>query len=259
MLLFARAKIPTPILNCADFASVFGGKDGASLDLDTQGLLRPVETIALPGTKFEILGSMEQQIVQVATRDYPGELLYVDNRFLEPVDPKYPERTSQLPTREEILERVKAMEGVTYIWGGNWSQGIPKLLELYPPKKPLNAALETIWTLRGVDCSGLLYQAADGATPRNTSALVSFGHPVPIAGKDNREIIRSLQPLDLIVWAGHVILVLDQDTLIESRAGRGVVRSDMHQRLQEIRKERTPLDSWASGPHFVIRRFPSTS
>ena len=116
-----------------------------------------------------------------------------------------------------------------------------------------------------MDCSGLLYQATGGWTPRNTSQLVSYGTGVVVEGKDAREIAESLKPLDLIVWGGHVIIVLDRNTAIESRlrcgrpANGGVVTTPLQQRLSEIMRTRRPVDAWpARGKQegiFVVRRW----
>ena len=71
--------------------------------------------------------------------------------------------------------------------------------------------------MRGVDCSGLLYEATGGFTPRNTSALVTVWKSRPCCRSEHREIVGRLEPLDLIVWNGHVLIVLDRLRLIESR------------------------------------------
>jgi hypothetical protein len=119
--------------------------------------------------------------------------------------------------------------------------------------------------LRGVDCSGLLYEAAGGFTPRNTSALVRFGKPVPVAGLTAAELARRLEPLDLIAWNGHVLIVLDRERLIESRpdcTGRagGVRVRPLSVALEEIMKTRKPLDDMGDekageGKGFVVRRW----
>jgi cell wall-associated NlpC family hydrolase len=119
--------------------------------------------------------------------------------------------------------------------------------------------------LAGLDCSGLLYQATGGWTPRNTAQLLLFGEAVDIAGKSSREIATVLQPLDLIVWNGHVIIVLDQQTAIESRlecgkpGNGGVKMTPLSQRLAEIARTRRPVNSWPKGSKqndlFVVRRW----
>jgi hypothetical protein len=119
--------------------------------------------------------------------------------------------------------------------------------------------------LAGLDCSGLLYQATGGWTPRNTSGLLSFGRGIAVAGKTAVELARLLQPLDLIVWNGHVIIVLDRETAIESRlecgkeGNGGVVTTPLRQRLAEIMRTRRPMDVWPSEGKqpgvFVVRRW----
>jgi hypothetical protein len=122
-----------------------------------------------------------------------------------------------------------------------------------------------MWQLAGVDCSGLLYEATNGFTPRNTFSLVEYGRSVPIAGLDPVKIVERLEPLDLIVWSGHVMIVLDRERLIESRLdsggkGGGVRVRPLREALAELMKGRVPLDdykavtaNWEKG--FVIRRW----
>ena len=69
----------------------------------------------------------------------------------------------------------------------------------------------------GVDCSGLLREANKGNTPRNTRQLLTVGNPVDIEGLTMDQIISKVQPLDIIVRDGHVVIILDQDRAIESR------------------------------------------
>ena len=189
---FAIAKIPTPLLNTPNFTE---------LQKDDQGLLRAVETVCLPGSKFEILRDLGD-IVQVKTKEYAGDNLFAHKRCLAFVS-HCDERVKQLYMKKEILERLEAMLGSAYIWGGNWHAGVPEM--------------EPFFDLKGVDCSGLLYEATNGFTPRNTSELVNFGH----------EVTGKLEPLDLIVWKGHVLIVFDENTTIESKLSAGVIKSKL--------------------------------
>ena len=75
---------------------------------------------------------------------------------------------------------------------------------------------EEQWQLTGVDCSGLIYWASNGYTPRNTSWLVDYGTPLDIGGKSLNQIIPMLEPLDIIVWRGHMMVLYDDDHTIES-------------------------------------------
>lgn len=156
------------------------------------------------------------------------------------------------------------MLGKPYVWGGNWSEGIPELFSLYPPRGELDPTTKAIWSLAGVDCSGLLYEAAEGATPRNTSQLLNFGQPLHIKEIGKIEWHNLLQPLDAILYKGHVLFVLDQKTIIESKFPHGVILRDLDERLGEILSEKRYVEAWdaAADPQkqFTIRRFiPSIS
>ncbi len=257
---FAIAKFPTPILNTPHFREIFGGSDGASLPLDNRDLLRAVETVALPQTKFELLDRCSEHIFRVKTRDYAGDSLYADSRFLSFTAHEPPERAQICPTPDLILHRMKSLKGMMYVWGGSWPS-VPYMLDLYPPARTLEEKIFKTWAFHGVDCSGLLYWATDGSTPRNTSELVSFGKSLPIEGKSLEEIQKLLRPLDLITWKGHVIIVMNQNETIESLAGHGVVTYPLSVRLNEIEQnyKRRPVSRWVDETCFVINRWFSFS
>lgn len=214
----ARAIGPTPVLYTGSFSEVFGGVSGTGLLLDEYHQIDPVEFVALSGTVFHIVGVLsdnEQLIYQVTSSEYPYETdrgYYIDARFVDTYWVPLGElgaREKSLPSREAILEHLHSSLGLPYIWGGDVPTGVPKLLEYYPPKASVPDELRAKWTLRGVDCSGLLYAATDGATPRNTSSLVSYGTGLTVAGKTAVEIVALLQPLDILAWKGHTLIVLD--------------------------------------------------
>jgi len=205
------AKVPTPVLNTPDFANNFGAKN---LPLDEKGLFRPLELIALPGTHFSLKKQISPYIAEVTTEEYPCSPLYIDLRFTTPCSSSSP-RKKALPPPARILERLEKSLGLPYIWGGNWGQGIPELQTLYKAST----------TFQGVDCSGLLYEATDGFTPRNTSELLQFGEEVT-----SRENIR---PLDLIIWPGHVVIAFDSATTIESLHPQGVIIQPLSKALPQ--------------------------
>ena len=113
---------------------------------------------------------------------------------------------------------------------GNWARGVPEMLAYYPPQPPLDKKIETLWTLQGLDCSGLLFEATNGATPRNTSQLLKFG----------RSLLPSeqLKPLDMIIYPGHVLFVRDENTIIESKSPFGVRICSLIQRVKELSQTR---------------------
>jgi len=271
--LYAVAVSPTPVLNTPDFAGVFGGRDGKNIRLDGCGQIRAMEFVALPGTVFRVektLNSGGQVIYRVTTDDYPyptTQGYFIDGRFVKTSADPIPQRPRNLPPRQKVIDNLLAARGSRYVWGGNVREGIPRLLSFYPPASglPLSPTTADLWQLAGVDCSGLLYEATGGYTPRNTSALVTYGSPVPIKGLDTAKIIQLLQPLDLIVWNGHVMIIIDRERVIESRLdchgnGGGVRVRSLREALGDIRKSRVPLDNISTAVDrgvkgFVIRRW----
>lgn len=270
---YAVATGPVPVLNTPDFRSVFGGNDGTTLAVDRCGQLRALEFIALPGTAFRIEGSSSDilsPVYRVTSDDYPYPSTtgyYIDSRMVRTTDCAPMPRKRTLPDPETIISRLVSAVGTPYQWGSNLRQGIPEMLSLYPPtgNQPLEKGSPETWTLQGLDCSGLLYEATNGWTPRNTSELVGYGSPLPIAGLDADGIVRIVQPLDLIAWKGHVMIILDQERLIESRLDcqgttGGVKIRDLREALQQLLAVRMPLNEYethdpATPPGFVIRRW----
>jgi len=269
---YGVARYATPVLNSPALGEIFGGPDGKSLKTDRCGQVRQLEFIALPGTVFKLLARLPGAVApvyRVATDDYPtpdGTSLYIDSRFIELRDERPPARIRTLPPRERIITALKKAIASPYVWGGNIPEGAGALLgTLYTTAAEIDDRVIRRITLAGVDCSGLLYQATGGWTPRNTTQLVSYGTGVAVAGKSAQEIAESLEPLDLIVWGGHVIIVLDRETAIESRlrcsqpAHGGVVTTPLAQRLAEIMRTRRPANAWpVAGKRegvFVVRRW----
>ena len=266
------AAYPTPVYSVKDIPALYYNSDGMpELKLDKFGHLRELEFIALPSTKFELMKTEQVKgrvIYQVKTGEYPAaDSLYVDARFVRVVVDDYPQRRQKMPVKSEIIKSMLGMVGQPYRWGGNFYQGIKQMEIFYPfVKGKLADSDQKAWCLEGVDCSGLLYQATGGAIPRNTAQLVGFGKAVKISGCSVREIISRVKPLDMIVWNGHVIYVLDSENVIESRpryddgAVGGVRVHSLRTVLEGIMESRVPVDDYYSSAvkhkrRFVIRRF----
>lgn len=252
----------TPVLNTPDFHSVFGGPDGSRVKLDKRGLIGEMEFIAFPNTVFRITETYnngDHDILKVTTADYPYSStdLFIDGRFIRLTDSLPSDRSQEIPDRDSVLEKINSLENYPYMWGGNYAEGIEKLLEYYKPATEPDEDTKSKWCLKGVDCSGLLYQATNGSTPRNTSSLINYGEGLDVQNKSLEEIAQLLQPLDLIVWSGHVIIVLDNETVIESTPDYGVHKSNLKSRLKSVIKERIPVNDWntTNGKRFVVRRW----
>ena len=199
---------PAPILNTPNFSSVFGGENGSEIPLNPKGQPHHFEFVALEGMAFqveEMIPTHNATIYRVLCPFYSrSSALYLDSRFAKPGTNVIPQT---LPPSKIIITKMTALLGSPYVWGGNWSAGIPEMLSYYPAKGPINDRTRTLWTLRGVDCSGLLFEASHGATPRNTAQLLHFGTPVEIGAK--------LKSLDMILCPGHVVFILDEKRTIE--------------------------------------------
>lgn len=258
-----------PVLNTPDFKAVFGGASGQDLKVDRCGQVRELEYTALPGTLFTILKKQRSgtaDIYQVETGEYmapPNVRLYVDGRFLKLQRLAPAPRRPALPPREEIVSALRGAAGSSYVWGGNVRSGVPELEAWF--SGGIRGGDRERLTLAGLDCSGLLYHATGGWTPRNTAQLLAYGQGVAIAGKTSAEIASTLHPLDLIVWNGHVIIVLDQQNAIESRlecdkpGNGGVVMTPLSQRIAEVTRTRRPVNVWPDGKKrqdiFAVRRW----
>lgn len=224
-----------------------------SIPVDQQGHPRHNEWIALPGEQLFVEEELDGGIVRISSPRYQGEHLFADRRTL--TFAASPAHVSPPPSARSILNRMEQWIGVPYLWGGNWQRGIEAWLDWYPPAQPLNGKERDLWIFRGLDCSGLLYEASDGYFPRNTAELLRTGRAVPIAGKDPAGIARIVQPLDSLVYRGHIVFVLDPLHTIESQAERGgVVVRPLRERLAELCAIKTPADDPGTPGGFVCRR-----
>lgn len=224
-------KGPVPVFHTKNLHKIFS----SPLQLCPKGCLLETELIVLEGTELSFLAEHEH-VWEVTIPSYPSQnLLFVPkvNQFTEDRIPQ-----PKVPVKPEILARLEAMVGKKYIWGGNVSRGIPEMLDWFPPSKELSEEEQKVWTFEGVDCSGMLYEATHGNTPRNTSQLVHFGTEI--------DVKEPLEPLDLIVWDGHVVIVLG-DYTIEARMQEGSVFTTPTQERLDAAKE--------EAPHLTIRRW----
>lgn len=214
--MFATVCLNAPLFNKKEIKDAF-------LHFDEFHLVRDVETVLLPGSVLTILDEKEG-VCEIVTEEYTSvKPLYIDVRFINKVDTKPESRKKILSSKKVMLERLKTFPSLPYIWGGNVPEGIPSLLSLYPPKRALSTFEYFYWQLKGVDCSGLLYWLTNGSSPRNTAEIIAT-YPE----------VKSLKPLDLIAWKGHVLIALPNNQVIESRQYDGIIRSDLTKRLKEV-------------------------
>jgi cell wall-associated NlpC family hydrolase len=248
---YAVASVPTPVYNSPQAAA-----SSAPPPTDHCGQVRQLEWIAFAGTPFTVVAEIilnRQSVLEVTSPSYrppPSVRLFVAASGLEPRASLPPLPIPAPRSAEELLQLLRSAIGLPYVWGGNLRQGVQ---------------FGQTRHFAGLDCSGLLYEATDGATPRNTADLVSYGRAVPVAGLTPAQLLKRLKPLDLLVWKGHVVIVADGEQAIESllvcgQAGNGGVRlTPLRQRLREIMTTRQGVDSWPKQhgkQHlFVVRRW----
>lgn len=269
---YAVAEIPTPVFNIPDFPFIFGGGDGKTLGLGKCRQVWNLEFIAMPNTVFRVEDTVkkgETVIYRVTTEEYPSNKgLFIDGRFVRISEDRPHERVRHLPSKKAVTETLLSANGQEYVWGGNSRNGVPEMLSFYPPSSNIDSESQKRWMLKGLDCSGLLYEATGGYTPRNTDALMDYGTIVHITGLNASQIIKKIKPLDLIVWKGHVIIILDRKRAIESRLDydkekpgcQGGVRiRPLKEVLEETLKNKTPVDEYnevnGGKNKFIIRRW----
>ncbi|MFY7843173.1 MAG: NlpC/P60 family protein [Rhabdochlamydiaceae bacterium] len=245
----------TPIFNTPHIHHLFGGEKENEIILDAQGLFRDLEVILFPEEIIVIKEIFQNNVYRVSTTVYEGTELYLDGRFLLKIDAPSVKSSKHLPSSIKCSEQLKSLTDHPYLWGGNLPKGIEKMRELYPSKGPLNEQMQRIWSLIGFDCSGLLYYVTNGITPRNTSQLIEYGQHVDILDKKIDGIIQAVRPLDIIVWKGHVVIILDRENCIESVVSSGVITSSLKERLEKITETKKAAKVIKSPEEFVIRRW----
>jgi hypothetical protein len=246
-----------PILNTPNFKDIFGGQNN-NLKTDEKGHIRELEFIALKNMIFRIINQTSYPyIYEVENDQYNKKSLFIDRRFAKEI---FSNNTLPKPTlcnlsKEEIIKKLISLLGTKYLWGGNWSRGVEKIIKYYPPSFSLNEEELSKWQLKGIDCSGYLFEVTNGCTPRNTGELVNYKTPINIEGLSLAEIAKLVKPLDLIVYIGHVIIILDSEHTIESREKFGVIKTPIIERFKELFASKKPANIYKNNTDFVIRRW----
>lgn len=236
--------------------------------IDQLSIVLPVWT---PVTLIDKVEKWDFTYYEVRTRDFDvwywnKDAYYLDSRFVEKKENKPDEVIHKLPDMSSIFKTLLAAVDSQYIWWGSYYQWIPEINELYPTPEDveLSTGEQQYKILQWTDCSWLLWQATNGYTPRTTRTLLTFWNSVPISWNSVSQIIKKVKPLDLIVWAGHVIIILSDEYAIESiwkeNFQWGVEIISLEERLEDIFTRRQPVDDWnksnlSEKKKFVIRRW----
>ena len=215
----------TPLFNNGIFAAITN--DYYTLKFDDQFLIRSLETILYPGSKITVLTKGKKNpshFLQVKVDDYPSDkelFIHEQSALIKNAAKKI------MPSLAAIQKKLRSLEGLPYFWGGTLATPLFGKEHPFKTIQALTPFERKCFSFEGLDCSGLLYHVTNGATPRNTSYLMHLG-----------TVCEDLRPLDLLLWQGHVVIVLDENHTIEAREIDGVVIEDLEKRLSEIHKER---------------------
>ena len=276
---YASTILPTPLYWLSkdeeiDINKIMWWEWTTWLLLDSYNTIDQLDIVLPTGTPVTLIDKVENwkfTYYEARTRDFDAwysgnSAYYLDSRFIEKKDSKPAEVIPVLPDKKTIYNNLLSAVGSLYVWWGSRYQWIPEINDLYPTPSDvqLSENEQKYKILQWTDCSGLLWQATNGYTPRNTRQLLTFWKSVPISWDTINQIIEKVQPLDLIVWAGHVIIVLSDDYVIESLWKENyewwAEIVNLQGRLEDIFTRRQPVDEWSESnlpdkEKFVIRRW----
>ncbi len=202
--------------------------------------------------------------------------------------------------KQQVINRLKSCEGSMYLFGGCYSKGVGVFREFLEKigfvdmfEKHIkdndihlsNEERELVLNLKGLDCSGLLCQATDYLFMGDAKDVYRFGidnkgYLLDIAGKNSKEICNMLEPLDVIVYKGHMIVVIDDNMVIQAvglgenaNAFASVTSSDPKRKYNRVvidnaydiikaimeRLRKTPTSEWEyddEDKFMIMRCFP---
>ena len=189
--------------------------------LDEYEQIDPVQSVLFSWTTVIIedeLYDRDNLIYKIQLNEIPWYFdSYIDARFINTYSTQPPERNIILPSKEEIINNLKLQVWHQYIRWGVMPTWVPELSQYYNPIINLPYYVENKLILKWFDCSWLLHYSTNWFTPRNTGGLIVFWTWLHIAWLNSDDIMKLLKPLDIIVWKWHVMIVIDEENLIESR------------------------------------------
>ena len=130
---YAVARSATPVFNTPEIPAFYlvDGKRRQTLQDDCQ-IVKELETIAFPGTVFRVEEELKRggmTVLKVTTEDYPypsASGYYIDADGVAPMNARPPEREKRLPSKREVIEKMRGMVGSRYTWGGNLHGGLER-------------------------------------------------------------------------------------------------------------------------------------
>jgi hypothetical protein len=203
----------TPLFNKNTFYKEINYNGG----VDKTFHLRILETVAFPKTTIVKIGEVDGILELIFPKYSKTMHLFTFSSFIQEGEGE----EKNIPSKNQILNDLLNFPKIPYLLGGT----TPFVIDM------MSFLTHDVFTNRhrkifGIDCSGLLYFVTNGYLPRNTSQMWEIGKQV-----------KDIEPLDIILFPGHVIIYLTDGKVIESRQFDGVTISKWEERISQIPKE----------------------
>lgn len=163
------------------------------------------------------------RVVTSAYHRYAIEPLFALDAVLEPFRGHCEPGAGRPPKRADVLARLLELLGTPYLFGGTSERGSPRqrqvLVELgaFEERDLDHPELDRIARAHGIDCSGLLNAATEGFFIGDSRDTVHLGPVLDLReGTPPDEVARMLEPLDVIVWQGHMVIAMGDGRIIQS-------------------------------------------
>jgi hypothetical protein len=232
----ALAGEPLTLFTVADVSALY---DRAALHADLAATRLPRQRVdrriakVLPAGSVLRVDDVTRDVVRVvdcAYRPFFEKELFALNCGLEPAPFGSTWERPAIPPSERILERLLAFEGVRYLFGGSAPEGSDRQMrwlvesERLLPDDLAQPDLRRLARSAGIDCSGLFNAATEYAFFGDTKDVYSrFARSlVRLPGAvDARMLADALEPLDIVLFRGHMLLALGGGRVIQA-VGDGV-------------------------------------
>ncbi|HGY90693.1 MAG TPA: hypothetical protein ENK43_05935 [Planctomycetes bacterium] len=168
------------------------------------------------------------EVTQSAYRPFYKKELYALGEAVEPIpDPSPTAAPPSPPPVNEVLAALLSLEGTRYLYGGSAPSGSDIHAEaliargLMRREDLADPDLGMIMRSAGIDCSGLFNLSTRYAFFGDSRHVYeAFGastrHLEGLAATEPEAMSKALEPLDLIVYRGHVIVALGDGRVIQA-------------------------------------------
>lgn len=241
------------VFNTFDWNVILDGVTASNGDITAQISQNEVLECQLPKGSFVTILKELGDFYEITSKHYPFNApLYIEKSTS--LQPQTLSRSSLKVGLSNFLDYQKKIHELQlpYLWGGN----IIDPISLYERK----------YLVHGMDCTGRIFQ--NSMFRCNTAQAVFLGKTIPIANKTQQEIIDSLCPGMIIVWAncfdesnrklldGHLMIAIQDGHIVESSNKRGNAIYKNEECFDSILSSMEGVDSWKDtdyGLRYVVR------